>query len=176
MCTPRWRSICWRRWPLRIWTAARADSGPQTTGRDCGAPATRVAAAVTVVSPGTDTPAPAARALVGGRPPEASNGRREDAGTASGQLTLAYMPADLTAVAPMTADTVTGGQREAVAAVGSTTATWESLTVATAAAAAEAAEEEDTVAGSNPATLSGTTLGPCLHYFSFLLLTISNGI
>jgi hypothetical protein len=73
-------------------------------------------------------------------------------------------------------DTVTGGQREAAAAVGPTTATGESLTAATAAAVAEAAEEEDTVAGSNPATLPGTILSPCLHYFSFLLLTISHGI
>ncbi len=128
-----------------------------------------------MVSPGTVTPAPAARALVGGRPPEASNGRREDAGTASGQLTLAAMPAVLTAAAPTTADTVTGGKRGAAAA-GSTTATGESLTAATAAAAAEAAAEEAMVAGSNPAFLPGTTLSPCVHYFSFLILTISHGI
>jgi hypothetical protein len=39
-CTPRWRSTCWRRWRLRTWAAARADTGPQTTGREHGARAT----------------------------------------------------------------------------------------------------------------------------------------
>jgi hypothetical protein len=86
-----------------------------------------------------------------GRRPEASNGRREDAWTASGPLTPAAMPAVPTAAAPTTAGTVTGGQREVASAVVTTTVTGACLTAATAAAAAEAAEEEVTAAGFNPA-------------------------
>ncbi len=85
---------------------------------------------------------------MGGRPPEASNGRREVPGTASSHLTLAATTAAVTT----TADTMTEGRWEVVAAVVSTMATGESLTAATAAAAAAAAaaeaEAEDTVAGS----------------------------
>ena len=109
-------------------------------------PATRAAAAAaTAVSTERASKAPAAQVPADGRQPEASSGRREVAGTASGQLTLAATPADPTAAAPMTVDTVTEGRPGVVAAVGSTTATGESLTAATAAAAAEA---EDTAAGS----------------------------
>ncbi len=170
-----WRSTCWRRWPLRTWTAARADSVPQTRGRGRGVPATRAAAAVIVASPETDSTAPAARVPAGGRPPEVSNGRREVTGTAPGQLTQAAMPADLTAAARTTADTVTGGRRGAAAVVVSTTATRESLTAATAAAATAAAataaaEEEDTAAGSKSGFLAGQDVtGSHLYSVSALL-------
>jgi hypothetical protein len=60
MYTLRLRSVCWRRWPPRTWTAARADSATQTTGRGHGAPATKAAAAAIVASPETDSTAPAA--------------------------------------------------------------------------------------------------------------------
>jgi hypothetical protein len=84
--------------------AARADSAPQTTGRGRGAPATRVAAAAgTVVTSERDSTAPAARVPAGNRRPEASSGRREVDGTASGQPTPAVTPMDPTAAAHTTA-------------------------------------------------------------------------
>ncbi len=116
-----------------------------------------------------ETTAPAARVAGGGKQPEASSGRKEDARTASNLLTPAAPTAAApTAAAPMaaaptTAGTVTGGQREVAVAVVTTTATGASTTATTAAAAAEVAKEEDTVAGSNPVPIPDTNL-LCLIY------------
>ncbi len=112
-------------------------------------PATRAAAAADkAVTSGRDSTAPAARAPAGDRQPEASSGRREVDGTASGQATPAVTPVDPTAAALTTADTATGGRRGAAAVEASTTATAENSTAATAVAAAAVAEVEDTAADS----------------------------
>jgi hypothetical protein len=87
--------------------------------------------------------------------PEASSGRREVAGTASGQPTLAVTPVDPTAAAHTTADTATGGRRGAAAAEVRPSAIAENSTAATAVAAAAAAEVEDTAADSK----SGSRVG-----------------
>ncbi len=134
-------------------------------------PATRAAAAAaTVVSPERDSTALAARVPAGGRQPEASSGRREVAGIASGQLTPAATPVDPTVAAHTTADTVTGGRRGAAAAVGSTTAIGENST----AAMAVAAEVEDTAAGSKSGPRAGYHASGRLHIPSLLFL-IYNG-
>ncbi len=120
-------------------------------------PATRAAAAADkAATTGRDSTAPAARAPVGGRQPEASSGRREDVGTASGQASPAATPVDPTAAALTTADTATGGRRGAAAVEGSTTATAENSTAAMAVAAAAAAEVEATAADSKSGLRAGT--------------------
>ncbi len=80
-------------------------------------PATRAAAAAaTADSTEMDSTAPAAPAPAEGRQPGASSGRREVAGTASGQPILAVTPAALTTAAHMATATATGGRRGAAAA------------------------------------------------------------
>ncbi len=119
-----------------------------------------------MVSPERDSTAPAARVPAGGRQPEASSGRKEVAGTASGQLTLAVTPADPTVAAYTTANTATVGRQGAAAAVGSTSAIGENSTAATTVAAA--AEVEDTAAGSKSGSRAGYDASGRLHIPSLL--------
>jgi hypothetical protein len=132
-------------------------------------PATRVAAAAaTADSTERASTAPAAQAPGDGRQPEASSGRREVAGTVSGQPTLAATPADPTAAAHMTAATATGGRRGAAAAAEVSTPAIAENSMATAVAAAAAAEVEDTAADSKSGSRSGTGISGRLFFSSLI--------